>query len=94
MVPEQTIPEKEEPAPKYEPPKHLTKIKTAAGHTASITTDLQQLQAGMHVVHEKFNAGKVVSVEGNGENKIATIFFEGVGNKKIMLKFAKLQIVE
>ncbi len=85
---------KEEPAPKYEPPKHLTKIKTAAGHTASITTDLQQLQAGMHVVHEKFNAGKVVSVEGNGENKIATIFFEGVGNKKIMLKFAKLQIVE
>ncbi|MFN8237765.1 MAG: 3'-5' exonuclease [Chitinophagales bacterium] len=85
---------KEEPAPKYEPPKHLTKIKTAAGHTASITTDLQQLQAGMNVVHEKFNLGKVLSVEGAGENKIATIFFEGVGNKKIMLKFAKLQIVE
>jgi DNA helicase-2/ATP-dependent DNA helicase PcrA len=86
---------KEEPVvPKYEPPKHLTKIKAAAGHTASITTDLQQLQAGMKVLHEKFNQGKVLSVEGSGENKIATIFFEGVGNKKIMLKFAKLQILE
>jgi DNA helicase-2/ATP-dependent DNA helicase PcrA len=48
----------------------------------------------MQVIHEKFNQGKVISVEGGGENRIATIYFETVGNKKIMLKFAKLQIVE
>lgn len=77
-----------------EPPKHLTKINTAAKAGASISSDLKDLQAGMHVIHEKFNQGKVISVEGGGENRIATIYFEAVGNKKIMLKFAKLQIVE
>jgi DNA helicase II / ATP-dependent DNA helicase PcrA len=86
---------KEEPAPpQYEPPKHLTKIKKAATTGAVIATDLQLLQPGMKVTHEKFLQGKVVSIEGSGDNKIATIFFETVGNKKIMLKFAKLQIVE
>ncbi|MDB5227732.1 MAG: ATP-dependent helicase, partial [Bacteroidota bacterium] len=85
---------KEPPAPAhtYEPPKHLTKINKT--ENASISQDLKNLQAGMKVIHEKFNQGKVLDVEGAGDNKIATIFFEGVGNKKIMLKFAKLQIVE
>ena len=77
-----------------EPPKQLTKLNTAAKAGASISSDLKDLQAGMQVIHEKFNNGKVISVEGGGENRIATIFFEGVGNKKIMLKFAKLQIIE
>lgn len=86
---------KEEPGThQYEPPKHLTKIKKAATAGAIISTDLQLLQPGMKVVHEKFLQGKVVSIEGSGENKIASIFFDTVGNKKIMLKFAKLQIVE
>lgn len=80
------------PAHTYEPPKHLTKINKT--ENASISQDLKNLQAGMKVIHEKFNQGKVLDVEGAGDNKIATIFFEGVGNKKIMLKFAKLQIVE
>ncbi len=79
--------------PKYEPPKHLTKIQKVSNDGVSISTDLRELQTGMRVMHEKFNEGKVVGLEGNGENKIATIFFEGIGNKKIMLKFAKLQII-
>ena len=55
---------------------------------------MKELQVGMKVKHEKFNEGKVVSVEGASENKIASIYFEGIGIKKIMLKFAKLQILE
>ncbi len=88
--------QKKEPekAPAYEPPKHLTKINKAAREGAVLSSDLKQLQVGMKVLHEKFSEGKVVSLEGNGDNKIATIFFDGIGNKKIMLKFAKLQIVE
>ena len=82
------------PKPITEQPKHLTKINTAAKSGAVLSSDLKALEAGMQVVHEKFNQGKVLSVEGGGENRIATIFFEGVGNKKIMLKFAKLQILE
>lgn len=82
------------PKPAFEQPAQLTKINAAAKSTASISQDLKELQTGMHVIHEKFNQGKVLSIEGAGDNKIATIFFEGVGNKKIMLKFSKLQIVE
>ena len=82
------------PKPTFEQPAQLTKINAAAKSTASISQDLKELQTGMHVIHEKFNQGKVLSIEGAGDNKIATIFFEGVGNKKIMLKFSKLQIVE
>lgn len=75
-------------------PQHLTKINQAARSAkAVISTDLKDLRAGMQVVHEKFSEGKVVSIEGQGDNKIATIFFEGHGQKKIMLKFAKLQIL-
>lgn len=83
---------KEEPI-KVQPTSHLTKINKAAKTTATLSADLKDLKAGMHVLHEKFNQGKVVSVEGAGDNRIATIFFEGTGTKKIMLKFAKLQIV-
>ncbi|MCB0508314.1 MAG: UvrD-helicase domain-containing protein [Bacteroidetes bacterium] len=75
-------------------PKHLTRMNKATRAIATVSADLQSLQAGMHVVHEKFNQGKVISVEGNGDNKIANIFFDGIGNKKIMLRFAKLQIIE
>jgi DNA helicase-2/ATP-dependent DNA helicase PcrA len=82
------------PTPTFEQPKHLTKINTAAKSATVLSSDLKTLQAGMTVIHEKFNQGKVLNVEGGGENRIATIYFETVGNKKIMLKFAKLQIVE
>jgi DNA helicase II / ATP-dependent DNA helicase PcrA len=46
-------------------------------------------------LHQRFGEGKVLAVEGSEENKVATIFFKGVPSpeRKIMLKFAKLQIV-
>ncbi len=85
---------KTEPKPVVTTPQHLTKInKAGQNQKAVISSDLKELQPGMQVMHEKFNEGKVVAVEGVGENKIATIFFEGHGQKKIMLKFAKLQIL-
>ena len=58
-----------------------------------IADDANGLQTGMEVVHEKFGEGKVVSIEGSGANKIASIFFGQFGVKKIMLKFAKLKIL-
>ena len=58
-----------------------------------IPDDASTLQNGMDVLHEKFGKGKVTAMEGAGVNKIATIFFPTFGEKKIMLKFAKLKIV-
>jgi DNA helicase-2/ATP-dependent DNA helicase PcrA len=55
--------------------------------------DLADLQSGMEVVHQRFGAGKVINLEGDPSNKIATIFFKSHGQKRIMLKYAKLQIL-
>jgi len=52
------------------------------------------LQTGMEVEHQKFGIGKVVSLEGKEDNRVATIFFPGIGQKRIMLKFAKVMILK
>ncbi len=55
-----------------------------------------QIAAGMKVRHPKFGKGKVLSIDGHSKSKVATIFFQGISNpqRRIVLKFARLQIVE
>ena len=53
----------------------------------------QDIQAGMDVEHERFGKGKVMSIEGNGPNKKATVLFKGIGQKQLLLRFAKLTIL-
>jgi DNA helicase-2/ATP-dependent DNA helicase PcrA len=68
-------------------------ITTNSSSEPFIPDDAQKLQTGMEVLHEKFGTGKVIAMEGAGVNRIATIFFQSFGDKKIMLKFAKVKIV-
>ena len=56
--------------------------------------EINSIMPGMKVSHEKFGIGKVLGVEGTGDSRKATVFFEGVGQKQLMLKFAKLSVVE
>jgi len=62
-------------------------------HSTFEPSDPAALQTGMTVEHAKFGKGKVVAVEGQGPNKKATVFFRGIGNKNLLLRFAKLRIV-
>jgi DNA helicase-2/ATP-dependent DNA helicase PcrA len=48
----------------------------------------------MMVEHQKFGKGKVIHVEGYGGSQKATVFFQGVGKKNLLLKFARLKVVE
>ncbi|MEP6613773.1 MAG: 3'-5' exonuclease, partial [Mucilaginibacter sp.] len=56
-------------------------------------SDTAGLQVGMEVEHERFGFGKVISLEGNKPDIKATIFFKEIGQKQLLLKFAKLRIV-
>lgn len=56
-------------------------------------SDTSSLQVGMEVEHERFGFGKVVSLEGGKGEVKATIFFKELGQKQLLLKFAKLRIV-
>lgn len=57
-------------------------------------SDTGNLQPGQKVEHQKFGFGEVIKVEGSSHNPIATINFELNGEKKIMLNYAKLRIVQ
>ncbi len=59
-----------------------------------VASDISNLQAGQKVEHQKFGFGEVVKMEGAAHNPIATIRFELNGEKKIMLNYAKLRILE
>lgn len=77
------------------PKKNLVKASTAA--SAPVMQDnshLKNLQAGMMVKHERFGNGKVVQVEGSFPNTKATVVFDSAGQKQLLIKFAKLEIVE
>jgi DNA helicase-2/ATP-dependent DNA helicase PcrA len=53
-----------------------------------------EIKEGMEVIHLKFGQGKVISVD---ERLVATIYFDALTDtpeKRIMLQFAKLQIVD
>ena len=57
-------------------------------------SDTSNLQVGNKVEHQKFGFGEVTKMEGSAHNPIATVKFELNGEKKIMLNYAKLRIVE
>ncbi|WP_149526780.1 ATP-dependent helicase [Sphingobacterium hotanense] len=57
-------------------------------------SDTSGLQVGMEVEHERFGFGKVINLEGNKPDIKATIFFKELGQKQLLLKFAKLRILE
>ncbi|MEP0546547.1 MAG: UvrD-helicase domain-containing protein [Rhodothermales bacterium] len=52
-----------------------------------------EIVPGVRVFHQTFGEGKVLAVEGRGDRAAATVFFKAVGQKKLKLKFARLQVV-
>lgn len=51
------------------------------------------LSVGTKIEHMRFGVGIVTKLEGNGENEKATVEFENVGIKTLLLKFAKFKVV-
>ena len=56
--------------------------------------DPRDIQTGMMIEHQRFGKGKVLQVEGTFPNLKATVFFQNAGQKQLLLKFAKLKIVQ
>jgi len=70
----------------------INKSATSSSSNSS-AADPNKLATGMDVEHAKFGVGKIISIEGNGPNKKATVYFNSVGNKNLLLRFAKLNII-
>ena len=73
--------------------KPLSQATRDGGGPAFKAADPKQIASGQEVMHQKFGKGKVISVEGEGANRKATVFFKKKGQRVLLLKYAKLQIV-
>lgn len=62
--------------------------------TSSLGTNSPELAEGMTVMHERFGKGKVLKIEGHAPDLKATVFFPSAGQKQLLLRFAKLTVVE
>ena len=80
--------------PAYLSPKPQHKTVEHIPTANFVASDTSNLQAGQKVEHQKFGFGEVMKMEGAAHNPIATVRFDLNGEKKIMLNYAKLRIVE
>jgi DNA helicase-2/ATP-dependent DNA helicase PcrA len=80
--------------PGYVAPKPQNKTVEHTPSADFVPSDTSNLKAGQKVEHQKFGFGEVMKMEGAAHNPIATVNFELNGEKKIMLNYAKLRIVE
>ena len=75
-------------------PKRLPKnLKPVSTSSQSPAIELAVLEVGARVSHNRFGAGTIVSIEGNGGDAKALIDFDVNGRKNLLLRFAKLDIL-
>jgi DNA helicase II / ATP-dependent DNA helicase PcrA len=86
------------------PPKYITdnepksdinirKLKPVSSNSGNANLFDNKLVAGNIVMHERFGKGNVLNLEGAGADKKAEIQFEVGGIKKLLLRFAKLDVI-
>ena len=82
-------------------PKPAYEFRTAESFLSSLNksetdnnrVDLSKFRAGVTVFHKKFGEGVINSVEQEGEDLKLDINFEKFGHKRLMAKFANLEII-
>ena len=79
---------------RYEQPRNLRSISEATSGGTNLNKGNEQLKVGYNVLHERFGKGKIIKIEGDGAEKKAVIFFPQEGSKTLLLKFAKLEVVD
>ena len=55
--------------------------------------DISSYESGQRVYHKKFGEGTISKVEKEGEDLKVDICFDKAGNKRLMAKFAGLEII-
>lgn len=78
--------------PKFVPPAKLKPLNKANGSAGANLFD-GKLTVGNIVEHMRFGKGEVLSIEGVGADVKAEINFEHGGVKKLLLRFAKLEVL-
>ena len=83
----------------FTPPPNLKKLKSLKPDLAKSSAPvdaaaMEQLRLGSRVGHMRFGKGTIVALEGQGPDMKAEIKFDTSGTKKLLLRFAKLSLIE
>lgn len=68
-------------------------VALAGSSTSKASSAAGSLSEGCRIEHQRFGIGKVLKIEGTGENTKATVEFQNAGTKQLLLKFAKFTIL-
>lgn len=68
-------------------------VALAGSSTSKASSAAASLSEGCRIEHQRFGIGKVLKIEGTGENTKATVEFQNAGTKQLLLKFAKFTIL-
>ncbi|SFG12366.1 ATP-dependent helicase [Prevotella sp. KH2C16] len=55
--------------------------------------NMTSLREGIMIEHQRFGLGRIIKIEGTGENTKATVEFQNTGTKQLLLKFAKFKVI-
>ena len=72
--------------------KNLKRIESIE-NKEGLEVDVKRIVVGAKVSHERFGKGKVINIEGTPPNVKATVFFPEKGQKQLLLKYAKLNVI-
>ena len=87
---------KVDPSPTIKPAPRKGSLKPVSlqGANAASETVHEGLDVGTEVEHARFGKGKVIALDGSPPNVKATVFFPKAGKKQLLLRFAKLKVLE
>ena len=69
-------------------------IKKESNDTYEESDSAYGIKIGDIIEHQRFGIGTIVMLEGKGDNKKATVNFNNVGTKQLLLKFAKYKVIK
>lgn len=75
------------------PTANIRRLKPMTSNAGSLNVVDSNLAVGNIVMHERFGKGQIVNIEGVGADKKAEIRFDVGGLKKLLLRFAKLEVI-
>lgn len=68
-------------------------VALAGSSVSKASSASGSLSEGCRIEHQRFGIGRVLKIEGIGENTKATVEFQNAGTKQLLLKFAKFTIL-
>ena len=85
----------DEPKPTFKSVRALNAAQRVMRTTGrSNAASAEGLKEGCKIEHQRFGIGKVLRIEGSGENTKATVEFLNSGTKQLLLKFAKFTVLD